>query len=247
MAFSKKEKPVINFISRIDGLETIEAARPVPANKFVPDWWKKVPFYLTENEKWFPDNITVKQCPAFSDLFSSGYILPMWADTVIRFNSKTQEFTSKIGRDNLPLGANLLSPQPFQPYMFSDYTEYTFLGSKALCTFQFINPWDIITSPGYEIFQMPLFYHHNSKWSILPGTYDGFNISTDKLEAAIFVDDEEIFIKQGTPLVQYIPYKRDSFDLNIRSANDEDILAANRKLVKRHTIFKNWYAQNRNR
>jgi len=241
--FNSKEKPVIEFISMFPGLSELEDIKPQPANKFIPQWWKDMPFDLNiDKEKYRFNSGIVKQCPAFPDLFSSGYILPMWADTTLYFDKDIQNYSWRCGSNGSPFKINV-----FEQNKFIDYARYSYNGNIANVIFQFINPWYIRLPKGYSVFQLPLFYHPTEKYSILPGTYDGNIASTDKLEVAFFGDKEEIFIKKGTPLVQYIPYKKENFKLNIRDQNKDDLKSFEMDIVKRMGSFKSWYAQNRNR
>jgi hypothetical protein len=237
--FKSKEKPVIEFISRYKFLKDIEEITPAPAQKFIPEWWRNAPYSLSESKYNMQDGL-VKQCPMFPDLFSSGYILPMWADTVISLKNNT--WSAKCGKPDSPFQVNI-----FQNHEFLDYTDYKFNGFNARAVFQFVNPWQIKTPKGYSVFQFPLFYHFNNDFSVLPGTYDGNTVEADKLEIAYFGNEEEIFIKRGTPLVQYIPYKKEKIDYLIRDSNqdDEDIFL--KKRIDGLTMFKSFYGQNRNR
>jgi hypothetical protein len=241
--FESKEKPLIEFISRIPGLSELEDVKPVPANKFIPQWWKDMPFDLNmDKERYRFDSGMVKQCPAFPDFFSSGYILPMWADTTIYFDKDTGEYRWKCGVLGSPFDINV-----FEPYKFTNHVNYKYKNKIANIIFQFINPWYIRLPKGYSVMQLPLFYHPTEKYDILPGTYDGHIASSDKLEVAYFTDKEEIFIKKGTPLVQYIPYKKENFNIDIRDQNNNDLKNEHRDASKRMGDFKNWYSQNRNR
>ena len=241
--FESKEKPVIEFVSRFLGMSEIEEIKPVPSNKFIPQWWKDMPFDLNmDKEKHRFDTGMVKQCPAFPDFFSSGYILPMWADTTIYFDKETGEYEWKCGSIASPFKIGV-----FEQYKFINQTDYKYKGHDAGIIFQFHNPWDIKLAEGYSVFQLPLFYHPTNNYAVLPGTYDGYNANTDKLEVAYFGDKEEIFIKKGTPLVQYIPYKKENFNLVVRDQNEDDLKSLHKSSIKRAITFKNWYAQNRNR
>ena len=241
--FNSKEKPVIEFISTIPGLSEIEDIQPKPSNNFIPEWWKNMPFDLDmDKERYRFNSGIVKQCPAFPDLFSSGYILPMWADTTLYFDKDTGEYSWKCGAQNSPFEINI-----FEQDKFINHTDYSYKNKIANIIFQFVNPWYIRMPKGYSVFQLPLFYHQTEKYDILPGTYDGHNAITNKLEVAYFADKEEIFIKKGTPLVQYIPYKKENFDINIRDQNQNDLKNIDMDILKRMLQFKGWYAQNRNR
>lgn len=58
-------------------------SRPQKATHFIPDWWKALPKRIA-NDGGKPrvgDLIaTMKTCPGFIDLYSRGFIHPMWSD-----------------------------------------------------------------------------------------------------------------------------------------------------------------------
>ena len=68
-----------------------------------------------------------------------------------------------------------------------------------------------------------------------------------KIEVGYFTDDKEIFIKRGTPLVQYIPYKKIDASLVVREFNNEDVKRSDKFHIRAQSTFKNWYGQNRRR
>lgn len=233
LKFNKKEKPMIEFISNIPFLSEIDNdILPKPANNFIPDWWKNVPF--TDGK--------VRQCPAFPDLFSSGYIIPMWADTIFYYNSETKECRWQIGGVNSPFGLNV-----FHQSQFIDHFNHNFMGNKTVAVFQLVNPWTIRTPKGYSVMQLPVFYNLNSDYAALPGTYDGNLVHTDKIEMCYFSDKKEIFIPKGTPIAQIIPYKKIQIGHIVREANKNDFDIMNKNNLKRSVMFKNFYAQNRDR
>lgn len=243
MIFKKEKDPVVQFVTTVPGLGNIDGIRPEKANKFIPEWWRNTPYYIDKKtELYTPTSGIVRGCPAFPDLFSSGYIVPMWADTMIYFNSKTGEWRWQCGTQDSPFKIRYMEQHEYAKYGYN-----SFGGSKIISTFQFVNPWRVKTPKGYSVFQFPVFYHYSSDYSVLPGTYDGFTVNGDKLEVAIFSDDKEILIKKGTPLIHYIPYKKISLDHIVRDFDKDDEQEQYIKWLNNSVIFKNWYGQNRNR
>ena len=156
MKFRKLDK--IEFISTVDGLESIEECLPRPAKHFIPKWFKDMPSQ-TEN------STTVKVCPSFPDYFSQGYIIPMWSD--VKLESKGDAWNWSVSDpDNPSQWSNHGSSQ------FLNYTKATFNGVDGQFVFKAISPWKIVTPPGWSVLQLPLFYHFNQEWSVLPGVID---------------------------------------------------------------------------
>lgn len=233
------DKPKIEFVAKISGLSEIKEILPFSSKTFIPEWWKNTPYDISDQvDKFRPNSRSVRQCPAFPDLFSSGFILPMWADTTIYFNKETQSWSWRCGSKDSPFNISYIDNE-----LFIKHSKYSYNGKSSTAIFQFEIPWQIKVSKGYSVFQMPLFYFNND-FSILPGTFDSIT-NQDKLEVVYFGNDVEIFIKKGTPLVQYIPYKKTNYDLVIREMTETDRFNSNIDFLQRATMFKNWYAQNR--
>jgi hypothetical protein len=207
MLFKKDSYEVEFFTSpKHKWLNDIEECRPQPAKNFIPSWWKDVPFKNNIGEK------TVKMCPSFADIFSTGFVLPMWCDTILR-RKKDNLFEWQV------------SNEAFQwdfhggPQMLN-YIE-GFDSTKSMI-FKAISPWFAKTPKGVSLYQMPMFYHFNKSWSVLPGiTHTEFNYSLNQ-QVLFDGSESEVLIKRGEPFVWYMPFKREKFVLSSRSSTDED-------------------------
>jgi len=214
MNIFKKEKPVIKFISTVPGLETIKDVQPVPAKEFYPKWWKDVPFHDKKS-----NSHTIKSCPAMPDYFSQGFILPMWADFKLEYDPETTRYRWDGGRAGLPYKWDIHGNNQFVDHV----KNISHQGSKANFIFKAESPWKIITPKGYSLLQLPVFYHFNNEFSVLPGI-----LRTDihhEINQQVLVHGEgeiSIEIPRGTPLVHYIPIKREEFDLDVHFATEEE-------------------------
>jgi hypothetical protein len=210
--FGKSDK--IQFISTVEGLESIEECLPKPANYFIPEWFKNIPS---------TNKLSVKNCPSFPDYFSKGYILPMWCDSKLSFNESSWEWKtpSKIFTWNIHSNDQFL-----------DYSHANFNGVDGQFIFKTTSPWRIITPPGWSILQLPLFYHFNKEWSVLPGIFDTDILSEVNQQVLYHGDGKEIEIKRGDPFVLYIPFKRsDKLKHSIRYQTDKD-----KKNINKHNL-----------
>jgi len=233
----------MEFISRVPGLSGIEDIRPRPAAQLRPEWWKSVPYMQTEEDRVRIFSGNVRQCPAFPEFLSNGFILPMWADTTLYYDEAANTWNYRCGGKNSAFKINI-----FTQNQFVDHVDYSYQGSKpAKIIFQFVNPWYLLLPPGYGVFQMPLFYHSSGDYAVLPGTYEPHVAATDKLEVAVFSGNKEIFIKKGTPLVQYIPYKKTSIGMGVRDEDERDKKREAMKITRSLTTFRTWYGQNTNK
>jgi len=205
--FGKSDK--IQFISTVEGLESIEACLPRPAKHFIPEWFKNIPS-LTE------DSITVKNCPSFPDYFSQGYILPMWCDTKMQYDKEKDTWSWNTS-------SNLFSLDSHGNQQFLDYTKASFNGIDGQFVFKASCPWRLVTPPGWSVLQLPLFYHFNQEWSVLPGIIDTDIHHEINQQILYHANGKPIILKAGSPLVLYVPFKRSNkLKLNIRYQNQND-------------------------
>lgn len=198
-----KEK-TINFISTVEGLESIEECRPRPAKSFLPEWWKDV-----------PSGKTVKNCPSFPDFFSQGYIIPMWADTILIFDKE------KDVNMSIP-ASSMFQWEYHNNSQFLDYADANFIGSKGSYVFKTTCPWRIITPKGWSVLQLPLFYHFNNDFSILPGIIDTDTHHQINQQVLYHGNGNKVEIFRGQPFVLYIPFERKKNQYEVRSMNKKD-------------------------
>jgi hypothetical protein len=94
---------------------------------------------------------------------------------------------------------------------------------------------------------MPLPYHFNEDFSILPGVRDSDKYHQINPQIVIHSTKKEIFIPRGTPLAQYIPFKREKENIKVRDATEKDLNLFIKKDVDFSTKFKgsDIYLQNR--
>jgi hypothetical protein len=212
-----KKEPIIQFISTIPGLSSIDDCIPKPAIKFIPSWWKQTKNFPSYHHIDKAEAGNVKNCPSFMDYFSSGYILPMWADTILYYDNETKDWSWRSSDARFTY-SNHNNDQ------YLDFVNHSFLGKESYFVFKAHAPWRIITKPGYSTYQLPVFYHFNEDFSVLPGIRDSDTYHQINPQIVIHSSKKEIFIPRGTPLAQYIPFKREKNSILVRDANDKDMI-----------------------
>jgi hypothetical protein len=210
--FKRKKEETIQFISMIPGLEKIEECLPRPTKNFIPEWWKQLPVSPEKGPH------TVRDCPSFPDYFSQGYIIPMWADTTIKYDKESDTWWSQTGMDDWVSNWGTHSNN-----QFTDYVTPNFQGINGNFIFKTNCPWLIKTKPGWSVMQTPLFYHFNKEYSILPGILDTDYHYQVNQQVLYHGDGKEIFIKRGEPFAQYIPFKRENMTYSTRYQTNEDL------------------------
>jgi len=202
-----------------------EEYNPKPATFSVPEWYKELPSYMGGEKKPTGDGATtgtIKRCMPVFDAITSGYVLYTYTDVWVsqKDGQPWYEWPS-FG----PIQWHPVEQAPTHPNRNGHQATYP----------KWINPWSIQTPPGYStLFVQP--FHRESVFTILPGVVD-----TDQYNAAVnfpFVFnniDFEGLIPAGTPMAQVIPFKRDSWEMNI--GTEEDLASQQKTVIKLRTRF----------
>jgi hypothetical protein len=217
--FIKNKQPVIEFVSFIDGLEDIEECVPKPYKYYMPDWFKSIP---ADDDGM----LTIKNCPALPDFFSQGYVIPMWSDSIIYYNRENQHENIFSTRDFVVWDNKHDNDQ------FMKYVDFRNMGIKGDAVFKTNCPWKIITPPGWSVLQLPLFYHFDKRFSVLPGVIDTDIYHQINQQVVYYGDNESITIKRGEPLALYVPFERKKYKHIVRSANDKDKKKINLEMLR---------------
>lgn len=189
---------------------------PKPTTSCIPDWYKEAESY-TEGKKQPVGNgrttATVKRCMPVFDALTTGYIIPTYVDI---FVSKKPEIVNNELKIVPWYEWPSLNAITFHPVEQAP----TYPGSTGIPYPKFMNPWSIKTPPGYSTLFLPP-VHRDNPFSILPGIVD-----TDLYTVPVHFpmtltnSDFEGLIPAGTPLVQVIPFKRESWKLQFGSTKE---------------------------
>jgi hypothetical protein len=197
-------------ITFTDTLGIPEEYAPKPATSSVPEWYKTLESYIGGEKKPTGEGNTtgtIKRCMPVFDAITNGYVLYTYTDVWI---SQKDGLPWYEWPSFNPIQWHPVEQAPNHPDRNGHQTSYP----------KWMNPWGIQTPPGYStLFVQPL--HRESIFTILPGVVD-----TDQYTPAVnfpFVLNNVKFeglIPAGTPMAQVIPFKRDSWEMNIGSQED---------------------------
>ena len=171
---------------------------PRPASRFIPDEYKKLKRFKDDNMH----DPTVKTCVPFLDSLTMGYIIPFDQDYLV--DPVENDFSViPANREQNDFGFHNRAQLP------EEWKKTT--GENAG---KFINKWLIKTPPGYSCLFIKPMNRLEPRFDIIPGVVD-----TDKYINVInfpFIlnkKDKQFLIKKGEPMVQVIPFKRESWKM----------------------------------
>ena len=205
----KTEEPTVEFISTVKGLAGIPDIHPRPTKAFIPQWWKDMPLKRIGYEHIHDLAGTVKMCPSFPEYFSQGFIIPMWTDTVITLDLENNKFKWVSGRGIQGKGLDIFPWDSHPKNQLIDFVTPYSNGEPGNAVLKAIAPWRMVTPPGYSVLQLPVFYEFNKDFSAMPGILHTDFASEINIQLLFHSKKTEIFIERGTPLAQYIPFKRE--------------------------------------
>lgn len=188
----------------------VEIENPQPSSKILPEWYQKTDSYMNQkkatNGKGVT-NATIKKCMPVFDAITAGYIITSPADVFVTIKDNEQYFEwSSLDL----IGFHPLWQNPLHP----DKNEHAYP--------KWHNPWAIKTPKGYStLFTQPM--HRDSLFTVLPGIVDT-DTYTSPVNIPFVIKDRnfEGLIPKGTPIVQIIPFKRETWEMKLGSKKEFD-------------------------
>jgi len=204
---------------------------PSPVKLNIPEWFKKLNHTIL--------NKTIKGCMPFLDTLTSGYLLKMPQDFYVRHNVDNKNEKGEYFKDSFQtfglhemqglLGAKYINLNSgFDTHSLKQLEGSPFVEkNKNLPFYKILNPWKIKTPKGYSCLFVPPLNNADDRFSIIPGIVDTDTFPNEINFPIILNGDKysilEDTIKKGTPYVQIIPFKRDSWKMNIKPRKQKEI------------------------
>ena len=191
--------------------------RPIKLN--IPEWYKKL--------KHTVQNKTVKGCVPFLETLTTGYSLELPQDFYLKTNhcDGVEEIHFEPSLEvNLGVNLNFKSSNEFHnPMQVKDSPALK--KNLNFSVIKILNPWTIRTPKGYSCLFLPPMNNSDDRFSIIPGIVDTDKF-TNEINFPIIINGDkypiqDTILKQGTPYVQIIPFKRSGWKLKI-TEKDKD-------------------------
>ena len=229
------ERKIVFII--FSNLINIKNIRPIETKKVLPDWYKKI-------EKHTIHYRNIKGCMPFLDAISAGYTLPLPQDLFIGHNVMNKHAEPPEIQCFYKFSlADFSSEQCLQYNMNGNNNELhateqiggsdSFLGKKngGNNIIKILNPWKIKTPPGYSCLFTSPNYSENDYFNIISGIVDT-DVFDMHINFPMIVNHDkynsfEKLFKQGTPYVQIIPFKRNSWKKEIAINKHDSVFKFN--------------------
>jgi hypothetical protein len=218
----------------LPGLEDI-LPRPFPAVLGLPDWLKGMP-HKVFNPSLGMETQTVKKCPSFIDAMAYGFLIPLAVDLEVRngefsWNSEVRDGFAG-GFSHSPIDFHDPSQIAGTPFFDDD---------RFIIKFNCF--WTIEAPPGYSL----LFTHPINRpdlpFTTLTGLIDSDTFHDIAMSFAARWHDPNFngVLPKGTPVVQCLPVKRDSWSADFEALSAEDttrLLAMKRAITREAGIYR---------
>lgn len=210
---------------------------PVPARINVPKWYKEISMFNASNS--YKDArvlnsgtgidgsaLSLKTCGPFYDAFVSGYHYIMPEDVTVKLNEKgipTFAWQSNNFIINRLPNIELPIPPFHHPIAYSFRMAY---GVKL--------------PPGYSLLVTPPMNRYDLPYTVPFGIVDA-DTKFAPIDIRFFLKrDFEGVIRKGTPLFQVMPFKRDSWEMEVNQEITFDEMWFHEL---RRTYLHNWYGR----
>jgi len=171
---------------------------PQPASRMIPNAYRKLERFTNKDLH----RATVKTCMPFLDSMTAGYIIPFDQDYLV--DPIEDDFSiAPASRESDDFGYHNKTQLP------PEWHKYT--GENAG---KFHNKWLIKTPPGYSCLFIHPMNRLEERWKIIEGVVDTDSyVNVINFPFILKKRDEQFLIKKGEPMIQVIPFKRESWKM----------------------------------
>lgn len=225
---NKKDRQLIKFWIEDDFDHTI-VPMPNPAHQDIPKWYKDLERYDGGKLLVRPDgssNVRLKACASYLDPFLMGYMVKLHCDIFVEKteNGTDMRWTSALA----PLSGRTVD-------IASDLPE---VAGYGMFTQAWEMRWAFTVPKGYSVLVTQPFNRQDLPTFSTTGIIDADDLLGPGGVPFAVKQDFEGIIKAGTPILQLIPFKRESWD------SEETPSPFRSKDGRPRNIISGWYKDN---
>lgn len=216
---------------------TFFAPEPMPASRHVPDWYKAQPGSIRDEEMYPKGQLssTIKRCMPIFDGMTAGYILGFPCDLYLdTTNPEKIEWS-------VPLPMKSFASDMFATHAPEQYDHYPVDTNKYHKQLFRVMPfWAIQTPPGYSALFMHPMHKDHLPFLAFGGLIDTDKFITDGHLSMLVEKDFKGVIKQGTPFVQVLPFKREDWEMELVDHKEASEALTKQRLNLRSTFVNSY-------
>lgn len=188
------------------------AEPPQPSSKFLPSWYKRQPSSYPDKDDFVHGVVTstIKRCMPIFDMMTAGYMITAPCDIYVDATNPEELVYS------IPSTLRQYHNDLFARHDVLQYSEYPInrndVHKDLLRIFPF---WIVETEPGHSAIFINPTHQDDSPLVGFSGIIDTDTFMSDGHFSFTVRKDFKGIIKQGTPLIQVIPFKRDDWNSEI--------------------------------
>ena len=204
-----------------------------PAKHFIPDWYKDIKGYNKNNlkieENGHTPMLNLKSCMPFFDPFNTGYMVELFQDLYVEI----KDGKPKINWIGAPDPVSVREIEENIIPVPHGYAESHFVWKY---------PHVLNAKKGYSAIVTHPFNRHDLPFISLTGIID-IDVLVGNGNIPFFIQEGfEGLIPKGTPILQIIPFKRESWKIN---KDDSLILKNDKENTEKSRSIIGWYKDNR--
>lgn len=223
-----KDLDKVRFVSTIPGVPDLYPITPM--SNYKPEWVGKAREDYKNNYKQNEKGNHVTLCPGIFNLFKVGWYVPMWYDVHIQTKKGEPGFQYRVA-----------TPEMMKMYEMDiigthgdQITQHIPKRKGTINNIVKINtPYHIIAPVDMKFLFLPMPYADNFDYESTTGILDPAESSELNVQLNWNVEDGEVFLKAGTPLMMIIPMTKENVIMTCEEANEKD-----KKWINKQSFFK---------
>ena len=192
---------------------------PVPASRVLPDYYKQMPNSTSKtehpvfNDRGDPGE-TMKKCMPVFDSMTAGYLITLITDVYVQNDHSHGKAFTWSAEDFVAIDSHPDGQFPGLPIPE---------GYDTASAYKFVNPWQVVTPPGYSCLFVQPMWHYDLPFHVFPGVVDTDQHPVPVNFPFLMRSDFEGYLRKGTPIAQVIPFRREEFVASggVRDSEDD--------------------------
>jgi hypothetical protein len=217
MFFFKKNEVVVDAFISERYAHAYDYAPIDYAEKFIPDWWKKLPKSELDFDMMNRKNESMKSCAGFIDHMNRGLIIPLWSDLMLRTDYPDRynfQFSDQV--------SNCESHATSQRTGFQD----------ERINVKIISPWLLRSEKNVSFTFLPPFWNNDVKldFDLAIGTTNFYYQNSTHMN--LLIDpDSKILLTAGRPMMHIMPLTERKIKLKRHLVTDHELIRQNQRMT----------------